>query len=673
MSVALSQIESSLSLFTEGIAGRFIHLKEITEFNPRLPLKVEALTIHQTRDSILLPAELEDGYEGDYRFLVMEQIGYRECGTFHFSIDTAKSLLPSLATREPSRKEYGPRTGEYQMLFSHFSSPYLAERLFDLLENQRIKGHLIQNYPGLTKHLIRYQHRRSEDEFDRNDLFQYAENWSLQNVTQLPNGLPRSWTSLLEKMFDLQLCAGNSDHSVYDTVTALEEIYDTIEQEYALEIDSGIKAKDESLLDWLGREERLEEWQEELEELKDQLNSQSSSSQVPIEEVSEAIEGAIEGGTTREIGLSIEEVKEEHDNLKRRIDMEKSSVQHALGADQKDSRSKRYDEWDYMNRRYLKAWCRVYEEKLLPEENVQIDELNQVIRQYQPLVQKQLEQIRPTGLERVKRVQDGDELDFNAIIEARQDIKAGKTPDERFYSRKERTNRDVCAIFLVDLSASTDDPIKPAEPKDWSGYDPEKEIDIRAGWYSALEEEEEPAGPPERKIIDLEKEAMVVMAAALDSLGDSYGIYGFSGYSKDNVELFVAKEPEDKFSNQTLQNIASLKPKGSTRMGPAIRHANQKLCSSGSAMKVMIMISDGFPQDCDYGPERGNHDYGVEDTAKALIEAQQKGIETFCVTVDKSGHDYLKRMCPDSRYMVIEEIEDLPKELSKLYSTLTGQ
>ena len=111
-------------------------------------------------------------------------------------------------------------------------------------------------------------------------------------------------------MLDLQLCGGNSDHSVYDTVTALEDIYDTIEQEYALEMDSSIKAKDESLLDWLGREERLEEWQEELEELKDQLNSQSSSSQVPIDEVSEAIEGAIEGGTTREIGLSIEEVKE---------------------------------------------------------------------------------------------------------------------------------------------------------------------------------------------------------------------------------------------------------------------------------------------------------------------------------------------------------------------------
>jgi nitric oxide reductase activation protein len=184
--------------------------------------------------------------------------------------------------------------------------------------------------------------------------------------------------------------------------------------------------------------------------------------------------------------------------------------------------------------------------------------------------------------------------------------------------------------------------------------------------------EEEPAEIP-RKIIDLERDAMVVMAASLDALGDSYGIYGFSGYSKDNVEIFVAKEPEDNFSQKTLQSIAAMQPKGSTRMGPAIRHASHKLMASGHAMKVLIMISDGFPQDCDYGPERGNHDYGVEDTAKSLVEAQQKGIETFCITVDKSGHDYLKRMCPDERYMIIEDMEDLPDQLTKVYATLTGR
>ena len=114
-------------------------------------------------------------------------------------------------------------------------------------------------------------------------------------------------------------------------------------------------------------------------------------------------------------------------------------------------------------------------------------------------------------------------------------------------------------------------------------------------------------------------------------------------------------------------------PKGSTRMGPAIRHATQKLMNTGSAMKVLMVISDGFPQDCDYGPVRGNHNYGVEDTAKALQECQQKGIETFCMTVDKSGHDYLKRKCPDERYMIIEEMEDLPSQLTKVYAALTGK
>ena len=198
-------------------------------------------------------------------------------------------------------------------------------------------------------------------------------------------------------------------------------------------------------------------------------------------------------------------------------------------------------------------------------------------------------------------------------------------------------------------------------------------MDLRAGWYAALAPEPELASAPVRKIIDLEREAMVVMAAALDALGDSYGIYGFSGYSKDKVNIYVAKEPGEAFSNRTLESIATMRPKGSTRMGPAIRHTSQKLMASGHALRVLIVLSDGFPQDCDYGPERGNHDYGVADTAKALREAQQRGIETFCITVDKSGNDYLKTMCPDARYMIIEEMEDLPEQLTKVYAALTAR
>ena len=136
----------------------------------------------------------------------------------------------------------------------------------------------------------------------------------------------------------------------------------------------------------------------------------------------------------REDDLEIKSLEEGRDQLKRRIDMERSSVQHAMGPDQSVSRSFRYDEWDYLNRTYLRHWCRVFEEPLVPKDEEEIDDLNQVIRDYRPLVQKQLEQIRPTGLQRVKRVQDGDELDLNAIIEARQDLRAGQSPDCLLYT-----------------------------------------------------------------------------------------------------------------------------------------------------------------------------------------------------------------------------------------------
>ena len=106
-------------------------------------------------------------------------------------------------------------------------------------------------------------------------------------------------------------------------------------------------------------------------------------------------------------------------------------------------------------------------------------------------------------------------------------------------------------------------------------------------------------------------------------------------------------------------------------MGPAVRHGAAKLQASGAALKVLMIVSDGFPQDHDYGPHRGEHEYGVQDTAKALTEAHAGGIETFCVTVDRSGHDYLRRMCPDERYMVIEETGELPDALQKAYRQLT--
>ena len=178
-------------------------------------------------------------------------------------------------------------------------------------------------------------------------------------------------------------------------------------------------------------------------------------------------------------------------------------------------------------------------------------------------------------------------------------------------------------------------------------------------------------GARARRIIDAARFDCADGARA-DTYGDSYGIYGFSGYGRDNVEFYVAKEFNESLRGSTLRALVGMRPRRSTRMGPAIRHSANKLTKTGSTLKVLIMLSDGFPQDCDYGPDRSDHEYGVADTARALAEAERAGIQTFCLTVDRSGHDYLKRMCPDDRYVVLDDIDALPDALSKVYQKLTA-
>tara|TARA_X000000950_G_scaffold78545_1_gene98802 strand:- start:2473 stop:4491 length:2019 start_codon:yes stop_codon:yes gene_type:complete len=667
----LADLEVSLALFTEGMAGRYLHIRAAGEFalDSRLGLSLELADggSGQSQDTLFLPEHLDYATDSAYRVLVMQQLGLRECGTLKFRLATALAELPALAERYATPANATPRTGDYQLLFSGFSRPKLAERLFLLFEQARIQNFLLSAYPGLARHLHAYQEHILQQTPLQEELLEEAQRWLFGDALS-PWGeeLPL-WRDLYTSL-RTALNRQDTVTSVYTSVQGLCDHYDVVAEHYALMDPEN--NKDGSLLDWLNREQRIEDWEEDLKEIEQHDNVPTIADQPPTGKDVEAVHGESGEGQFRKADIDIKILQDEKDTLKRRIDMEKSAVQHALGTDRSDARSFRYDEWDYLNRRYLRAWCRVFESPLIPTVDTDTESLKRVIRTFQPIVQKQLEHIRPSGLERVKRVQDGDELDIEAIIEARQDVRAGQSPNERVYSRKERLQRDVCAAFLVDLSASTDDPIIPPEPTDWSNYPEDEEVDFRAGWYAALDEETEPSEPG-RKIIDLERDAMVVMAAALDALGDQYGIYGFSGYSKDCVDIYLAKEIADAFSMEVLKKIAAMQPKGSTRMGPAIRHCTHKLTASGHAMKVLIVISDGFPQDSDYGPERGNHDYGVEDTAKALQEAQQKGIETFCMTVDKSGHDYLKRMCPDARYMVIEEMEDLPDQLTKVYTALT--
>lgn len=657
--IDLAPLEQRLALFAEGIAGRYFHIKPGSEFaGRRAALAADHSAL--TSDTLYLPEQLDAPDAGAYRVLALQQLCHREFGTYRFTMDAALRRLPQLTDRQPPALEI--RASDFERFYHQFEHPALMSRLFWLCERLRVDTLMVGQYPGIRPHLSRLNSRALAHQPPQPVT---GPGGVLSALTWRLQGTPSEYLEALDGsgMLAGPLAAldrlAQQPGDVYAAAATAMALYAALAPAVSEGATALFEPLDEEFDDpsgWLQREARLEDWRDDLAALDASLSVEHLEG-----DHAEAAEGDnLADGQLRPEDVDLASVADARDTLARRIDMERSAIRDALGAGQPDARSYRYDEWDYLNQTYLPRWCRLFEQRLAPDHEQDLAALQAVIRTHRRHVQRHLEQIKPLGYQRVYRLADGDELDFNAVIEARQDALAGHSPDDRVYSRRDRVQRDVCAAFLVDLSASTDDAVE-TEWERLSSRDPE----IAPTAATAV------AAAP-RRIIDVQREAMLVMSAALEQLGDRFGVYGFSGYGHDCVEVFVAKEPDERFSRATLAAIAGMKPKRSTRMGPAIRHGVRKLIDSGNALKVLIIVSDGFPQDCDYGPERGDHEYGVQDTARALQEAAAKGVETFCVTVDRSGHDYLKRMCPQARYLVIEEIEDLPDQLSKVYEALTS-
>jgi hypothetical protein len=327
-----------------------------------------------------------------------------------------------------------------------------------------------------------------------------------------------------------------------------------------------------------------------------------------------------------------------------------------------------YDEWDFRAEDYKPRWC-VVRQKNMTEGNVEY--YSNTLNDYSTLVsqvQRQFELMVPEMFRKVRKLEDGEEIDIDDVIEAFVDIRSGAGPSEKLYWRRNKVQRDVAVAFLLDTSASTaeaiDEPQKIAD--DWNAPDDPVEYMV---WLRSRRGEGTKRSY--KRIIDLEKEAMVLLINALEAIGDTYGIFSFSGYGRENVEFYTVKDVDEAFSERVKRRIDRISPLHATRMGPAIRHVTSKLEKQDARTKLLFLISDGRPQDRGYSREGVEKEYAVHDTKKALDEAKEKQITAFCLTVDKNGHDYLKTMCDDMGYEVLDDIYTLPQRLLYLYRRLT--
>ncbi len=327
-----------------------------------------------------------------------------------------------------------------------------------------------------------------------------------------------------------------------------------------------------------------------------------------------------------------------------------------------------YDEWDFRAQDYKPRWCAVKESKLEQgDENF----YENTLREHAGLVaqtRKQFELMKPELFRKIKRLPEGEDFDLDLAIEWMVERRIGGSPNEKIYWRRNKIERDVAVAFLIDMSASTDEEINKREKKyDDDDYDddPRKYL---SWWVSKRRQE---LSSPPKRIIDLEKESTVLLMTALETIGDQYGIYGFSGYGRDNVEFFVIKDFDERLDGPIKKRLDKITPIRSTRMGPALRHATYKLKMTDAKVKILVLLSDGRPQDHGYGRDRTEKEYAIHDTKQALNEAKREGITPFALTVDRAGHDYLKTMCEDMGYEVVADIEALPSRLPTLYRRLT--
>jgi nitric oxide reductase NorD protein len=285
-----------------------------------------------------------------------------------------------------------------------------------------------------------------------------------------------------------------------------------------------------------------------------------------------------------------------------------------------------YNEWDFRRRHYRKDWCVLREIDVHP-----VDEpfVARTRLKYAGLIhslRNTFEALR--GEEKLLKKQgNGDNVDFDALVEAWADLHTGREMTDRLFTRMNKLERNIAVMFMVDMSGST------------------------KGWIN-----------------DAEREALVLLCEALEVLGDRYAIYGFSGMTRKRCELYRVKRFDEAYSGLVEKRIAGIKPQDYTRMGVTIRHLTKLLQQVEARTKLLITLSDGKPDD--YDGYRG--DYGIEDTRQALIEAKRDGIHPFCITIDNEARDYLPHMYGAVNWTLVEDVRKLPLKVSDIYRRLTA-
>ncbi|MBN1380915.1 MAG: VWA domain-containing protein [Deltaproteobacteria bacterium] len=685
----LKAIRPILSTYLRALLGRRVEIAEAD---------------HADTDGrkIYLPGRVRDFQDPEDNFILYKveathQEAHFEYGSFDFDMDR----IPDLTDRIVFRYGLIADEDESQMerFIHHFPEPDLARDLFHVLEDRRIEGILKKEYPILGEHILNMnRHRVSKMRSVRK-----IANPKQRVVEMIGQALKTDRTfdqedeetmSVLQKAFTAAGDLSRTDADVHLTAEWAAKLYFLIDAAFeepyhplksiSRHLDQERVSRNIGSFSRTARhiQERLSGQpsaqdtrpqtaieapggssgettptntlpDQESTQRRHPAGSQQTSFQGPTqggkpesgESDTEARQAGAIGGPMkydsperierllravyREKGLTPREVQE-------RFDLLRPSETHYFLSSLDASLERKtellpergtalYAEWGEDIGAFRNNWSRVREQT---HAGVSLTFYRETLEKHGGLLKKirrEFQMLKPEGLIRLKRQYDGDDIDLDAVVEYILDRKVGLSPPEKNYRLTRKNKREIACAFLIDMSRST------------------RGTTIRQ-----------------------EKEALIIIAEALNEVGDTFAVFGFSGDNRDNVDFYRIKDFDVPYDKKVKQRISAIEDHFENRDGTAIRHATQKLKKRAERTKILIILSDGKPVDKEYSGV-----YAIEDTRMALKEARHDGVKTFCITVDQNAAEYLPRMYSHSSWTVIDNVVKLPEKITRIYRMLT--
>ncbi|MGI8788593.1 MAG: nitric oxide reductase activation protein NorD [Pyrinomonadaceae bacterium] len=570
-------------------------------------------------------AELSEIYEA-----TAEQTDAFSLAGYIEDVQKGERALSEAETRAElkKRRKILPVNSDYKTVLQVFPEPTLAKKIFGTMENARIDNRLRQTYRGLRKDL---------------DLMQKFLREKRPYIFDLPmHQVP------FELLFQITLCGGATDDA--------RQFYGQIASEIETVIASYLSENSATVADALMATSRVYTlFQNIAAEQQSESNEQNEDEKGDYAyEDKSASESVLESQIKREPKPKKAEDASDLFNAWNSNDDDDGEPDDLQGAEawahnempeqplEAGDAAFAYDEWDKDLSDFRTDWCRVIEKKVRQGDRNFVELARSRYRGQISSIRHQFQLMKPENLTKINRELDGEDYDLNALVDYVIDKRADGQQSERIYTKRLRKQRDVAVSILLDQSSST----------------------ARTITRNPLQ----PYTHPGRRIIEIEKEGLVLMSEALEAVGDVYSINGFTSEGRRNVKFYVVKDFDEKYSEDIERRIGGITFQNNTRLGAAIRHAAAKLLRQDSRTKLLIILTDGRPYDHDYGDAR----YAREDVREALTEAKQSGITPFCITVDRDSEYELKDLYGDVGYTIIDDVLSLPERMPNIYRRLTS-